>query len=227
MGDAQAAGARVRIDMHLHTRRSFDSLNDPERVLEVALSRGIDRICVTDHNEIEVALDLKARYPDRVIVGEEVKTAEGVDIIGLYLSERIPKGTPARETCERIRAQGGIVYVPHPFAGGKGGGGRILPVVADLVDAVEGFNARLHIQRLNDQAVAWAEERALPLGAGSDAHSLGEVGRAYVEVPAFDDEPAAFLAALRQGTIHGRFSSWAVHLASTYAKVHKRLFDRR
>lgn len=218
----RGVATRLRVDMHLHTSHSFDSLNDPEAVMRVALARGLDRICVTDHNEISAALELKERYPDRVIVGEEVKTAEGVDIIGLYLRERIPKGTPARETCEWIRAQGGLVYVPHPFAGGKGGGGRILPEIEDLVDAMEGFNARIHFRSLNEAAVAWAEARGVALGAGSDAHTLREVGRAFVEVPYFDDGPAAFLAALGEGRIHGRLSSWAVHLGSTYAKVRKR-----
>lgn len=223
MEGAGAPGGLVRVDMHLHTRRSFDSLNDPDAVVETALARGIDRVCITDHNEIETALELKARYPDRVIVGEEVKTAEGVDVIGLFIHERISKGTPARETCERIRDQGGIVYVPHPFAGSKGGSGRFLGGIADLIDAMEGFNARIHFRRLNERAVQWAKERDIPVGAGSDAHTLREVGRAYVEMPDFEDEPASFLAALRQGRIHGRFSSWAVHFASTYAKLHKRL----
>ena len=197
----------MRIDMHLHTRASFDCLNDPARVVSAARARGLDRICITDHNEIHIALQLREQFPSFIIVGEEVKTDEGVDVIGLYLKERIPKGTPARETCEQIRAQGGIVYVPHPFAKGKGGGGFILPIIEDLVDAVEGFNARLHDPRLNEQAVAWARARDLPLGAGSDAHTLGELGRGYVDVPAFDDSPGAFLDALRRGTIHGR-SSW-------------------
>lgn len=212
---------RMRVDMHLHTCGSFDCLNDPERLMERAAARGLDRICVTDHDEIRVALELRAAWPDRVIAGEEVKTAERVDIIGLYLHERIPGGTPARETCERIREQGGIVYVPHPFAGGKGGGGRILPRIADLVDVMEGFNARIHDARLNRRAVEWAEERGLPLGAGSDAHTLAEVGRAWVEVPPFADDAASFLAALRNGTIHGTLSSRSVHLASTWAKAHK------
>src|SRR5688572_17605362 len=113
-------GARIRIDMHLHTRRSFDSLNDPDAVLRTADERGLQRICVTDHNQIETALELKARFPDRIIVGEEVKTAEGVDVIGLYIREAIPKGTPALETCRRIHDQGGLVYMPHPYAPGKG-----------------------------------------------------------------------------------------------------------
>ena len=214
---------RVRIDLHLHTAGSFDCLSDPRAVVERALDAGLDRICITDHNEIETALALRQEYPDHVIVGEEVKTAERVDIIGLYLTDRIPKGTPARETCERIRAQGGIVYVPHPFAGGKGGGGAILHRIADLVDAVEGFNARIHDQALNDRAGAWARERELPVGAGSDAHTLHEIGRAWVNVPDFVDEPRALLAALHEGTIHGKLSSHAVHLASTWAKIRKKL----
>jgi predicted metal-dependent phosphoesterase TrpH len=213
----------MKIDLHVHTRASFDCLTDPESVLKCARDRGLDMICVTDHNEIAAAQALHRVHPEHVIVGEEVKTAERVDIIGLFLSERIAKGTPARETCRRIRGQGGIVYVPHPFAGGKGGGGRILEQVADLVDAVEGFNARIHDAALNAQAVSWARARDLPLGAGSDAHTLGEVGRAWVEMPAFDGTPAGFLAALRNGSLHGETSSHIVHLASTWAKLHKKI----
>lgn len=222
MERAEAQGELVRVDMHLHTRASFDSLNDPDAVVETAAARGIDWVCITDHNEIDAALELKARYPDRVIVGEEVKTAERIDVIGLFIHERIPKGTPARETCERIHDQGGIVYIPHPFAGSKGGSGRFLAEIADRIDAIEGFNARIHFRRLNERAVQWAADHDVPVGAGSDAHTLREVGRAYVDVPPFEDEPASFLEALRAGTIHGRFSSWAVHFASTYAKIHKR-----
>lgn len=222
MAGASAEGRLVRIDMHVHTRGSYDCLSDPVAVVERAAARGVDWVCITDHNEIDVALRMKERYPDRVIVGEEVRTAEGVDVIGLFLSDRIPKGTPARETCERIRAQGGVVYVPHPFAGGKGGGGRILDEIDDLVDAVEGFNARIHSRRLNERAVAWAAARGIPVGAGSDAHTLAEVGRGWVEMPAFEDDPASFLAALREARIHGRLSGWGVHLASTYAKLHKK-----
>lgn len=222
MAGAGAEGRRIRIDMHIHTRGSYDCLSDPDAVVERAAARGIDRVCITDHNEIEVALRLKERYPERVIVGEEVKTAEGVDVIGLYVSERIPKGTPARETCERIHDQGGIVYVPHPFAGGKGGGGRILAEIEEMVDAVEGFNGRIHFAALNERAVAWGRAHGVAIGAGSDAHTLREVGRTYVEVPPFRDEPVSFLAALREARIRGHYSSWAVHLASTYAKLHKR-----
>lgn len=210
---------RIRVDLHIHTRISFDCRSDPAAVLERATTVGLGRICITDHNEIQAALELAESFPDLVIPGEEVKTAEGVDITGLYLSEWIPKGTPARETCERIRGQGGLVYVPHPFAGGKGGGGRILAEIEDLVDVVEGFNARLHDPALNDRAQAWARERSLPMAAGSDAHTLGEIGNAWVEVPAFGNDPRSFLAALAEGTLHGREASRLVHVASTVAKM--------
>ena len=221
-GDRTTSG-RIRIDLHLHTNASFDCLSAPERVLERALESGLDRIAITDHNELHAALAMKARHPERIIVGEEVKTAEGVDVIGYFLTEAIPKGTPARETCERIHAQGGVVYVPHPFAAGKGGGGRILERIADQIDAIEGFNARIHDQALNDRAVAWARAHDKPLGAGSDAHTLDEIGRAYVELPPFDDEAASFLAALRGGTTHGSESPRVVHVASTWAKLRKKL----
>lgn len=212
-------GRTIRVDMHVHTRLSFDCRSDPEAVVERALAAGLDMICITDHDEIEAALALAERYPDRVIPGEEVKTAEGVDVTGLYLKEWIPGGTPARETCERIHAQGGLVYVPHPFAGGKGGHGRILSEIEDLVDIVEGFNARLHDPSLNDRARAWAEARSLPVGAGSDAHTLGEIGNAWVEMSAFDPDAASFLAALGRASVHGQEASRLVHVASTLAKL--------
>lgn len=221
-GDPAAVG-RIRIDLHLHTSASFDCLSAPERVLARALERGLNRIAITDHNELRVALAMKERHPERIVVGEEVKTAEGVDVIGYFLTEVIPKGTPARETCTRIHEQGGVVYVPHPFAAGKGGGGRILEEIVDLVDAVEGFNGRLHDQSLNERAVAWGRAHDKPLGAGSDAHTLDEVGRTYVEMPAFTDDAASFLAALRAGTLHGAEAPRRVHLASTWAKVRKKL----
>jgi predicted metal-dependent phosphoesterase TrpH len=216
----------MRVDMHVHTRGSYDCRSDPEAVLERARARGVDVVCITDHNAVDVALELNARYPETVIVGEEVRTDEGVDVIGLFLRDAIPRGTPAVETCRRIREQGGLVYVPHPFAAGKGGDGRILPLIEPWIDAFEGFNARIHDARRNARALQWAAARGIPVGAGTDAHTLREVGRASVEIAACPLEPAAFLGALRDARIHGVTSSRAVHLASTYAKLRKRWWRR-
>lgn len=213
----------IRIDLHLHTRGSRDCLSDPERVLERALEEGLRRIAITDHDEIEVALRMAEAHPDRIIPGEEVKTAEGVDVIGLYLSERIPRGTPAREVCERARDQGGLVYLPHPYARGKGGSGRLAEELAPHLDVIEVFNARLHPAALNDRAADLAARWELPGGAGSDAHTVAEVGRAFVTVPDHANRPEALLSALAEARIHGRTSSHLVHLASTWAKIRKRL----
>lgn len=212
----------MAVDLHLHTAGSWDCLSDPLSVLERALERGLDRIAITDHNRIGVAMAMAERYPDRIIPGEEVKTAEGIDVVGLYLSEEIPKGTPAPETIERIRAQGGIPYLPHPYAGGKGGGGKYAEELAPLVDVIEVFNARLHPGRLNAPAEALARRHGRLRGAGSDAHTLGELGGARVVVPAHPNRPDALLRALARGEPSGRTASNLVHLASTWAKVRKR-----
>ena len=92
----QPGAGRLRLDLHLHTWASRDCLSDPERVLAAARARGVERLAVTDHDRLGLALELSERWPDRIIPGEEVRTAEGIDVIGLYLREEIPKGTPAR-----------------------------------------------------------------------------------------------------------------------------------
>lgn len=213
----------MALDLHLHTAGSWDCLSDPREVLERGLERGLGRVAITDHDRLAVALRMAEEFPDRVIPGEEVKTAEGIDVIGLYLGEEVPRGTPARETVARIREQGGIAYLPHPYASGKGGGGRFAEELAPLVDVVEVFNARLHPGRLNEPAEALARRHGKLRGAGSDAHTLGEVGGARVEVPPHPNRPDALLAALADGRVSGRTASHLVHLASTWAKVRKRL----
>ncbi len=220
----RAGGARMRMDLHLHTWGSWDCLSDPEAVLGRALSLGYGRIAITDHNRLEVAVRMAEAHPDEVIAGEEVKTAEGIDVIGLYLSEEIPKGTPAHETIERIREQGGIPYLPHPYAGGKGGGGKLADVLAPLCDVVEVFNARLHSDELNALAADLAARHGKRHGAGSDAHTVREIGNAFVEVRPHPNRPDALLAALADAErAGGSTASRLVHLASTWAKVRKRL----
>lgn len=223
MGEAVcAAGALLRVDMHLHTRVSFDSLSPYAAVIAAARAAGIDRLVVTDHNRIDGALRAQELDPERVIVGEEVKTREGADLIGIFLTELIPRGTPARETCERIRAQGGVVYVPHPFDTRRSGFGERLEEIADLVDVVEAHNARTWGAGVNERGEAWARAHGKLLGAGSDAHTPAEIGRGYVEVPPFTHDRASFLDALRRGRVAGRTtSSPLVAVHSTYAKVRK------
>jgi dephospho-CoA kinase len=212
----------MRLDLHLHTKGSWDCLSDPHAVLERALGVGLHRIAITDHDGVEVALRMAGEFPHLIIPGEEVKTAEGIDVVGLYLTEEIPKGTRAHETIDRIRQQGGIPYLPHPYAGGKGGGGRFAEELAARVDVVEVFNARLHPGRLNGPALELARRHDRLRGAGSDAHTIGELGGASVSVPRHANTPTALLRALRSGQVWGRTASNLVHLASTWAKIRKR-----
>ena len=220
---AAPSEAVLRVDLHNHTRASHDCLTDPADLLARARERGLDRVGITDHDTLALALELAREHPQVVIPGEEVKTAEGIDVIGLYLREEIPGGTPARETCLRIREQGGLVYLPHPYASGKGGSGRYAEELAPLVDVVEVFNARLHPGSRNEPAAELARRHGLPGGAGSDAHTLGEVAGGFVELPPHPNEPGALLEALRSGRVHGTTASWWVHAASTWAKVRKKL----
>jgi dephospho-CoA kinase len=226
LGDLRlrAGSTTMRVDLHLHTRGSWDCLSDPEAVLDRALGLGYGRIAITDHDRIGVALRMAEKHPEYIIPGEEVRTAEGVDVIGLYLSDEIPRGTPARETIHRIKEQGGISYLPHPFAGGKGGGGRLADGLAPLCDVVEGFNARLHTPSLNTRAEELAARHGKPVGAGSDAHTLREVGNAFVELATHENRAPALMAALGGPTRWGGSeASRLVHLASTWAKVRKKL----
>lgn len=215
--------ARLRIDLHLHTAGSWDSLSKPKAVLDRARAAGLDRIAITDHDTIAVALEWAGRMPDVVIPGEEVRTREGVDVIGLYLHTLIPRGTPAVETCEEIRRQGGVVYLPHPFARGKGGSGRLAELLVPYVDVVEVFNARLLSASRNARALELARRYDLLRGAGSDAHTVPEVGNAWVDLPAHANRADAFLAALREGSVGGRTASPLAFVNSNVAKLRKRM----
>lgn len=206
------------VDLHMHTRASHDCTSDPADVVRTARERGLDRIAITDHDEIHGALEARDRDPELVIVGEEVRTAEGLDLIGLFLEERIPPGAPLVEVADAIRAQGGVVYLPHPFDRYRGSDERFLDTVVDRVDLVEGFNARVHDRSRNRRAVAWARRHGLPLGAGSDAHLLREIGRGRLRLPRFSG-PESLLQAARRGTVEGETSGPWVHLGSTWAKL--------
>lgn len=182
--DASDSTAMLKVDLHSHTRHSPDAAMSPARLVERARQAGLDRIAVTDHDAIAGALEAKELAPETVIVGQEISCSGGVELIGLFLERWIPSGLPVREVAERIRAQGGVVYAPHPFAYliDRERRGRALIEAADFVEAV---NARAFWPAWNQLARQVAREREVPRGAGSDAHFAREVGRAFTRMPAF------------------------------------------
>lgn len=194
----------VRVDLHSHTMWSGDATTTPDELAAAIEDAGIDVLCITDHSTINGAVELADRLPCRVVVGEEVRTGAG-ELIGLFLTERIPQGIPAVEAAERIRAQGGLVYVPHPFDELR----RCLReealvelADAGLLDAIEGLNAKTSLDALNRRAVDFAAATGLRVGAGSDAHVAEGIGAAYVEMPDFDG-PEEFLDALARARLVG------------------------
>lgn len=220
LGGTGTADCTWSVDLHMHTSASHDCLSDPADVVRQARKIGLDRIAITDHNEVDGALAAHELDPELVIVGEEVRTSEGLDLIGLWLERRISPGGSFREVADAIHAQGGIVYVPHPFDARRGTIESFLDDLADCVDAVETFNARIHNRSRNARAAAWARRNGVPAGAGSDAHTLMEIGRARVLTAPFSG-PDSCLESLRNGRVEGRSSSPLVHLASTWAKLWK------
>ena len=215
----------LKADFHMHTHFSPDSEVAPERLVERCIKVGLNCIAVTDHNTTDGAFRVREIAPFMVIIGEEVGTSEG-EVTGLFLEETIPRGLPPVETARRIKEQGGLVSLPHPFDRfrseviTKSGIEDVLP----YADIVEVFNSRNSMDADNRAAHDFARQHGLLTSGVSDAHTTIELGRTYVTMPEFDGTPEGFKAALAQGTIHARKTTPLIHLATTMTKLKRRLF---
>lgn len=195
------------MDCHLHTVLSGDAVTTPEQMLQGARSAGLDVIAVTDHHVVDAAKrmqEMAADYGVRVVVGEEIRTPLG-EIIGLFLTERVPYVLPLSEAAARVRDQGGVVYAPHPFDPVRSGlGRRGLEQLAEsgLLDVIEAYNAKVPGEDVNDLARAAATEFGVPSGAGSDAHDPEGIGAVFVELDEFSDRDG-YLQSLHDASITG------------------------
>jgi predicted metal-dependent phosphoesterase TrpH len=216
---------RAFIDLHCHTSASFDSLADPGAVARAAAARGLTHLVITDHDRIDGALRARDAAPDglTVIVGEEVKTADG-DLIVAFLETALPPGLPATETIAAAREQGALVGIPHPFDRFRGSLSKSarLDALAPLVDWVEVHNARL-IGKGNELAAGFAREHGRPGVAVSDAHSTLEVGVAYAALDGDPSTPAGLLAALPDSDLVTGRATYGVRLWTPIAKGVNRL----
>ncbi len=211
------------VELHCHTYHSSDSLMLPQQILQACDRRGIDRIAITDHNSIAGARETAALDPERVIIGEEILTTEG-EILGYFVKEEIPEGLPPMDVVERLKAQGAVISISHPFDLTRGcrWSMETLETIIPHIDALEVFNARCWNDKPNDRASDFARNAGLLATAGSDAHAPVEVGRAYMMLPAFYDADS-FKEVLAHARIMGRRSVPLVHLYSRYATWRKRL----
>jgi predicted metal-dependent phosphoesterase TrpH len=197
---------RVRVDCHLHTVASGDAVTTLDQLAERVAAHRIDVVCLTDHNHLAgTAEELSRAVGARVVPGEEIRTGSG-ELIGLFLTERVPYVLPAARVVERIRAQGGLVCAPHPFDPSRSGVGAALDAMcrAGMIDAIEVFNAKTEDQEHNRAASRAARRYGLPGTVGSDAHDPAGIGAAYLEMPDFDG-PESFLNALHEAVHHGEY----------------------
>lgn len=176
---------RAFVDLHCHSSASFDSLSRPADIVRVAAARGLTHLAITDHERIDGALRARDLAPPglTVIIGEEIRSRGG-DVIGLYLERAVPAGLSLLDTVAAIQAEGGVAGLPHPFDRFRSSGAREraeeeLEEIAQRVDYVETFNARVPYAAANTYAAEFAEEYGVPGVAASDAHTLMEVGVAY------------------------------------------------
>jgi predicted metal-dependent phosphoesterase TrpH len=217
----------LKADLHIHTKHSMDCQTPLDKIISRCQKLGINCIAIADHGTAEGALKMQQLAPFKVIVAEEILTTEG-EIMGMFLKETIPSGITPQEAVKRIREQGGLVNIPHPFETIRGSAlkDKIIDEIAKDIDLMEVLNSRSPFPANTNKAKAFAEKHGIPGGAGSDAHSVYEIGNAYIEIPDFNTTEE-FLKALAQGNIHGKRSGMFVHLFSSWAKVKGKLLKRR
>ncbi|MFC1980776.1 PHP domain-containing protein [Chloroflexota bacterium] len=208
----------LKADFHIHTKYSMDCDTSLEKIIERCLAIGINCVAIADHGTAEGALKMQGMAPFTVIVAEEILSHDG-EIMGMFLKETIPSGLSTEETLSRIRAQGGLVCVPHPFDTLRGFAlGSKTEEILEHIDIIEVFNARNPFLRSSAKAQAFAQKHSIAQSAGSDAHTHHEIGNTYVEMPEFNGKDD-FLQALAQGKISGHKSNPLRHFNSAWAKL--------
>ena len=211
----------LKIDLHIHTNFSKDSWLSLKSLVQQAVKKGLDGVAVTDHDCLKGALKLRELNPPfKVIVAEEVYSKEG-DIIGYFLSEEIPHLLSAEETIKRIKAQGGLVAIPHPFD-------RIrrcrmkknkLMELVDQIDLIEVFNGRTLWPKAAARAREFAQRHNIAQIAGSDAHSKYELARSYIEIDDFDG-PIDFMEKVSQAKLVDGHNPFWYYPLSGLAKLY-------
>ncbi len=200
-----ARGTRVRVDLHLHSSASFDCRVPPLEVARRCRQVGLFPIFLTDHEGIDGAQAL-LQAGEAAVIGQEILTTEG-ELIGLFLKEAVPSRLSPELTVEAIKDQGGLVYLEHPYDTGRRNlREEAIERIARQIDIVEVVNGRSQPE-INRRAEELRATLGVPAGAGSDAHTLKEIGRVFVEMEAFEGAHD-FLAKLRSGRIVTRRNGW-------------------
>ncbi len=212
----------LKADLHIHTEYSMDCNTPLDKIIKRCLEIGINCITISDHGTTEGALKMQSLAPFKVIVAEEILTPHG-EIMGMFLKETIPSGLSVEQTISQIRAQGGLVCIPHPFDTFRQSAldAKIVEGIVDQIDAIDVFNSRAILLRDLAKAQAFAQKYCIHGSAGSDAHTLGEIGNAYVEMLEFNGRDD-FLNALAKGKVFGHRTTPLIHFNSLAQRLKSR-----
>ncbi len=215
----------LKADFHIHTKYSMDCNTPLGKIIERCLEKGINCVAIADHGTIEGALKMQEIAPFTIIIAEEILTPHG-EIMGMFLKEGIPSGLSVEQTISRIKAQGALVCIPHPFEILRHSAleSKIMEELAEQIDVIEAFNSRTPLPRSSAKTLAFAQKYGIPKSAGSDAHTPYEIGNAYVEMPEFKGRDD-FLQALAKGKVFGHRTNPIIHFASLWARL-KRILNR-
>ena len=215
----------LQYDLHVHSRYSPDGTLDVRDIVRVARRRGLDGIAITDHDTVRGGLEARKLKPQgiEVICGCEVNTDRG-DVIGLFLTEEV-RARDHLAVIEEIRAQGGIVIVPHPFDSVRGSAFWLTDQDAARIDGVEVVNARCIFSRSNEAADRYAGRHARAKVGGSDAHFGAEIGNAGTLIEEGFNLRDALLQ--RHTMPFGRISSPIFHLRTQALLMRRVVTNRR
>ena len=216
-------GRQIKIDLHVHTKVSLDSILTFSDVRKILESGKLDKIAITDHNEISGALALKKAHGERIIVGEEVSTKEG-HVIGLFLKKRIERGMSALITAKQIKKQGGLVYIPHIYDEWRHGiGEKAARKIMKYVDIIEIFNSRATGEG-NEQSETFALEFNKRSSSASDAHDKRTVGASHTVLDNFNSA-RTLLAALKGATYVKKNAKFGF-ISPTVIKIFRKAFKK-
>lgn len=195
----------MKIDLHCHTKYSYDGSSSIEKIITHAKKVGLDGIAITDHENTKgwaEAIELGKKHNFLIILGEEIKTSKG-DVLGLFLKQQINghKKDP-RWVMEEIRKQGGLVIIPHPFHGTEKFKDDITKYL-DLVDAIEVFNGRMPIVKSDTKALEFAKKYKLGMTGGGDSHYYKAIGYTYTEFNGATEQELKEAILRKQTKIHG------------------------
>ncbi len=208
---------KIKIDLHLHTSCSNDSIINVKKLPKVMKRKGIDKVAITDHNKICFNKIKKIKnWKELFIIGEEIKSKENIEIIGLFLNEEIKKGLEVEEIIDKIREQDGIVYLPHPY--GFPRLKRMSYKLAKKVDVVEVFNSRNLFNWQNNLALQLAKKYNKIAACGSDSHSYIEIGNAINEIKPFNNKKE-FLKNLKKAKFYCKKAFPLIHALSLALKI--------